>query len=202
METRKNETEILTDSIGMDNFEHMPNTSAQALQTAQAGQSALAAALPPGELQNYPGQRALVSKQEQRRFMLEHTIATDPHWILDRAEDGSIDIEMMDILRKYYPQMHADIGNRLREQAEFATTYQQRLMISALTGDPTTPDTEPMARAILSQPAPVQGEQGQQRPGATAARPHSSRSLQGHTLSSASGSLTSIQKTALDQGEK
>lgn len=202
MNTRPNETEVLVNSIGNDSFEHLPNTSASALSSAQAGQSALAAALPPGETNSYPGQPVLVSKAEQHKFMLEHTIATDPHWILDRAEDGTLNPEMFSILGKYYPQMHADIGNRIREQAEHATTYQQRLLISSLIGEPTTPDTEPMSRAILSQPLPT-GPTGQpgQTPAASATRPHSSRSLQGHRLSSASGSLTTFQKTALDTKE-
>ena len=201
---RKNETELLTDAIGMDAFEHAPATSADALGAATRGQQALAAAIPPGEMKDYPGQPALVSADEQHKFMVEYTIATNPQWVFDRADDGTLEPNMLNTLRKYYPQMHADITNRIREQADKATTYQQRLLISSLIDQPTSASTEPMARAILSAaPAGQQDPQAAAGPGqrapASHARPNSSRALQGHGLSSASGAaLTSTQKTAFD----
>lgn len=204
---RKNETELLTDAIGLDAFEYAPATSADALAAATRGQQALAAAIPMGELKDYPGQTPLVSADEQNKFMVEYTIATNPQWVFDRADDGSLEPGMLNTLRKYYPQMHADVTNRIREQADQATTYQQRLLISSLIDQPTSASTEPVARAILSAtPAGQQDPQAAAGPGqrapASYARPHSSRSLQGHGLSSASGSvMTSTQKTAFDVNE-
>lgn len=193
---RKNETEILTDAIGMDTFEVAPTVAEGALTAAQRAQQLLSQALPQGELRQYPGQKPIVSDDEKRRFMTEYSIATNPYWVLDRADDGSLQPEHMQILGKYYPSMHADITAQLRQLADRPMNYQQRLVLSELLGDAVTPDTEPDVRAILS----VAGQVSQQQPTPTATqtRPHSSRKLQGHRLSSSTGSLTGIQKTAFD----
>lgn len=197
---RKNETEILTDSIGMDTFEVAPKVAETALSAAQRAQQMLAQALPPGELRQYPGQAPIVSEDERRKFMTEFNIATNPYWVMDRADDGSLQPEHLKILGKYYPNMHGDIVAQLRQMADRPMTYQQRLLLSDILGEAVTPDTEPGVRGILGS---VGTAAQQQQPGVPTAntRPHSSRKLQGHQLSSSTGSMTETQKTAFDTKE-
>lgn len=197
---RKNETEILTDVIGMDTFEVAPTVASNALAAATKAQDMLAQALPSGELRQYPGQKPIVSDAERRRFMVEYEIATNPYWVMDRADDGSLNQEHMQILGKYYPSMHADIVAQLRQMADQPMNYQQRLVLSEILGEAVTPDTEPEVRAILGAAGPV-SQQQQPTPTATQTRPHSSRKLQGHRLSSSTGSMTETQKTAFDTEE-
>lgn len=200
---RKNETEILTEAIGMDAFEDLPGVSGQALQHAQSAQQSLAQALPQGELKSYPGQEPLVGADEQRRFMTEFSIATNPMWVLDRADDGSLSPEHMTILGKYYPAMQQDILAQLRQLSDNEEmSYQQRLVLSEILGDAVTADTEPGVRAILGSVG-VGGQPEQPAPAPTSkTRPHSSRKLQGHRLSSSSGSMTDAQRTAFDLGDE
>ena len=199
---RKNETELLTDAIGMDTFEVAPGVAGQALERAQSAQAQLAQSIPIGELKSYPGQEPLVSEDERRRFMIEYSIATNPTWVMDRADDGTLQPEHMQILGKYYPAMQQDILSQLRQLADGPMTYQQRLLLSDILGDAVTADAEPDVRAILGSVG-TGGQPQQQTPGtAQQTRPHSSRKLQGHRLSSSSGSITNAQRTAFDLGDE
>lgn len=199
---RKNETELLTDAIGMDTFEVAPGVAGQALERAQSAQAQLAQSIPIGELKSYPGQEPLVSEDERRRFMVEYSIATNPTWVMDRADDGTLQPEHMQILGKYYPAMQQDILSQLRQLADGPMTYQQRLLLSDILGDAVTADAEPDVRAILGAVG-TGGQPQQQAPGtAQQTRPHSSRKLQGHRLSSSSGSITTAQRTAFDLGDE
>jgi hypothetical protein len=110
--------------------------------------------------------------QELSAFARRLEAVKDPTFVLDTMAAGTVTREHLEALREVYPELHAELRGKVLERVASRmapVTYQQRLALGFLLGEPTDSSTTPAAVAFY---------QGQfaQKPEAQAPAPSGARS--------------------------